>query len=162
MKEGEVRGYTAAGMGTIEGTEETRNAGDGGGYGLNVREVSGAIKQLNHFSTNRREFRMKLSARNQFQGNVVRINEGQAMAEVVVNVGTLEFVAAITKGVVKSGTRCERSSHRGGEGHRGHDRKMISWKQLIFPAGVPTMTPVGNVRSWLGCARELDRNLGHL
>lgn len=30
---------------------------------------------------------MKLSARNQFQGTVVRINEGQAMAEVVVKVG---------------------------------------------------------------------------
>ena len=45
---------------------------------------------------------MKLSARNQFQGNVVRINEGQAMAEVVVKVGTLEFVAAITEGSVKN------------------------------------------------------------
>jgi len=45
---------------------------------------------------------MKLSARNQFQGNVVRINEGQAMAEVVVKVGALEFVAAITEGSVKN------------------------------------------------------------
>ncbi len=45
---------------------------------------------------------MKLSARNQCQGNVVRINEGQAMAEVVVRVGTLEFVAAITEGSVKN------------------------------------------------------------
>jgi len=45
---------------------------------------------------------MKLSARNQFQGTVTRINEGQAMAEVTVKVGTLEFVAAITEGSVKS------------------------------------------------------------
>ena len=33
---------------------------------------------------------------------MVRINEGQAMAEVVVKVGTLEFVAAITEGSVKN------------------------------------------------------------
>ncbi|SLM49003.1 Molybdenum-pterin-binding protein 2 [Nitrospira japonica] len=45
---------------------------------------------------------MKLSARNQFQGTVVRITDGQAMAEVVVKVGQLEFVAAITEGSVKS------------------------------------------------------------
>ena len=44
---------------------------------------------------------MKLSARNQFQGSVTKINEGQAMAEVVVKVGSLEFVAAITEGSVK-------------------------------------------------------------
>ncbi|MBK9996638.1 MAG: TOBE domain-containing protein [Nitrospira sp.] len=45
---------------------------------------------------------MKLSARNQFQGQVVRITEGQAMAEVVVKVGSLEVVSAITEGSVKS------------------------------------------------------------
>ena len=45
---------------------------------------------------------MKLSARNQFQGQVVRITEGQAMAEVVVKVGNLEMVSAITEGSVKS------------------------------------------------------------
>ena len=45
---------------------------------------------------------MKLSTRNQFQGAVTRINEGQAMAEVTVKVGTLEFVAAITEGSVKN------------------------------------------------------------
>jgi molybdate transport system regulatory protein len=45
---------------------------------------------------------MKLSARNQFQGTVTRITEGQAMAEVTVKVGTLEFVAAITEGSVKN------------------------------------------------------------
>jgi molybdopterin-binding protein len=45
---------------------------------------------------------MKLSARNQFQGTVTRINEGQAMAEVTVKVGNLEFVAAITEGSVKN------------------------------------------------------------
>jgi len=44
---------------------------------------------------------MKLSARNQFQGTVMSIKEGQAMAEVVVKVGNLEFVAAITDGSVK-------------------------------------------------------------
>ncbi|MEX5213999.1 MAG: TOBE domain-containing protein [Nitrospiraceae bacterium] len=45
---------------------------------------------------------MKLSARNQFQGTVARITEGQAMAEVAVKVGNLEFVAAITEGSVKN------------------------------------------------------------
>ena len=45
---------------------------------------------------------MKLSARNQFQGTVTSIKEGQAMAEVVVKVGNMEFVAAITDGSVKS------------------------------------------------------------
>ena len=69
---------------------------------MSVRGMSGATSQLNHFSANRREQEMKLSARNQFQGTVARINEGQAMAEVVVKVGTLEFVAAITEGSVKN------------------------------------------------------------
>ncbi|MBI3356887.1 MAG: TOBE domain-containing protein [Nitrospirae bacterium] len=45
---------------------------------------------------------MKLSARNQFQGTVTRITEGQAMAEVTVKVGAIEFVAAITEGSVKN------------------------------------------------------------
>jgi molybdopterin-binding protein len=45
---------------------------------------------------------MKLSARNQFQGTVTKITEGQAMAEVTVKVGNLEFVAAITDGSVKN------------------------------------------------------------
>lgn len=45
---------------------------------------------------------MKLSARNQFQGTVTRITEGQAMAEVTVKVGSLEFVAGITEGSVKN------------------------------------------------------------
>ena len=45
---------------------------------------------------------MKLSARNQFQGTVTKITAGQAMAEVTVKVGTLEFVPAITEGSVKS------------------------------------------------------------
>ena len=45
---------------------------------------------------------MKLSARNQFQGQVVRITDGQAMAQVVVKVGNLEVVSAITEGSVKS------------------------------------------------------------
>lgn len=45
---------------------------------------------------------MKLSARNQLQGTVTTITEGQAMAEVVVKVGALEIVAAITEGSVKT------------------------------------------------------------
>ncbi len=45
---------------------------------------------------------MKLSARNQFQGTVTRITDGQAMAEVTVKIGTLEFVSAITEGSVKN------------------------------------------------------------
>ncbi|HZC80842.1 MAG TPA: TOBE domain-containing protein [Nitrospiraceae bacterium] len=35
-------------------------------------------------------------------GNVTKINEGQAMAEVIVKVGNLEFVAAITEGSIKN------------------------------------------------------------
>lgn len=45
---------------------------------------------------------MKLSARNQFQGTVTHITQGQAMAEITVQVGNLEFVAAITAGSVKN------------------------------------------------------------
>lgn len=45
---------------------------------------------------------MRLSARNQFQGTVSNITQGQAMAEVTVKVGNLEFVAAITEGSVKN------------------------------------------------------------
>lgn len=45
---------------------------------------------------------MKMSARNQLQGTISRITEGQAMAEVTVKIGTLEFVSAITEGSVKN------------------------------------------------------------
>jgi len=45
---------------------------------------------------------MKFSARNQFEGTVTNITQGQAMAEVTVKVGNLQFVAAITEGSVKS------------------------------------------------------------
>ena len=45
---------------------------------------------------------MKLSARNQFQGTVTHIAQGQAMAEVTVKVGNLEVVAAITEVSVKT------------------------------------------------------------
>jgi molybdopterin-binding protein len=45
---------------------------------------------------------MKLSARNQFQGTVTQITQGQAMAEVTIKVGNLEFVSAITEGSVKN------------------------------------------------------------
>jgi molybdopterin-binding protein len=49
-----------------------------------------------------KEVQMKLSARNQFEGTVTNITQGQAMAEVTVKVGNLQFVAAITEGSVKS------------------------------------------------------------
>jgi molybdopterin-binding protein len=39
-----------------------------------------------------------LSARNQFQGTVKSVKLGNVMAEVVVTVGNLEFVSAITRG----------------------------------------------------------------
>ena len=45
---------------------------------------------------------MKLSARNQFEGTVTNITQGQAMAEVTVKVGNIQFVSAITEGSVKS------------------------------------------------------------
>jgi molybdopterin-binding protein len=45
---------------------------------------------------------MKLSARNQFEGTVTNITQGEAMAEVTVKIGTLQFVSAITEGSVKS------------------------------------------------------------
>ena len=43
-----------------------------------------------------------LSARNQFAGTVKSIKLGNVMAEIVVAVGELEFVAAITRGSVES------------------------------------------------------------
>lgn len=45
---------------------------------------------------------MKLSARNQFQGSITGIKEGNVMSEVTVKVGSIEFVAAITTGSVKA------------------------------------------------------------
>lgn len=43
-----------------------------------------------------------LSARNQFKGKITSIVLGNVMAEVVVEAGGLEFVAAITRGSVES------------------------------------------------------------
>jgi molybdopterin-binding protein len=43
-----------------------------------------------------------LSARNQFQGTIKSVKLGTVMAEVVVSVGSLEFVAAITRGSAES------------------------------------------------------------
>ena len=64
---------------------------------------------------------MKLSARNQFQGTVTKITEGQAMAEVTVKVGNLDFVAAITEGSVKSmGLKVN------GQSHGSDDRKVVA------------------------------------
>ena len=51
---------------------------------------------------------MRFSARNQFQGTVTRITEGEAMAEISVKVGNLEFIAAITEGSVKNMTKEKR------------------------------------------------------
>jgi len=39
-----------------------------------------------------------LSARNQFKGTIKSVHLGEVMAEVVVSVGELEFVSAITRG----------------------------------------------------------------
>jgi molybdopterin-binding protein len=39
-----------------------------------------------------------LSARNQFQGTIQAVKLGNVMAEVVVKVGSLEIVSAITRG----------------------------------------------------------------
>jgi len=41
-----------------------------------------------------------LSARNQFAGTVKAVKLGNVMAEIVVQVGNLEFVSAITRGSV--------------------------------------------------------------
>lgn len=43
-----------------------------------------------------------LSARNQFQGTIKSVKLGTVMAEVIVAVGSLEFVAAITRGSAES------------------------------------------------------------
>jgi len=43
-----------------------------------------------------------LSARNQFQGTIKNVKLGNIMAEVVVTVGSLEFVSAITRGSAES------------------------------------------------------------
>lgn len=43
-----------------------------------------------------------LSARNQFKGAVKSIKLGNVMAEVVIQVGSLEVVAAITRGSVET------------------------------------------------------------
>jgi molybdopterin-binding protein len=41
-----------------------------------------------------------LSARNQFKGTVKEVKLGNVMAEIVISVGTLEIVSAITRGSV--------------------------------------------------------------
>lgn len=43
-----------------------------------------------------------LSARNQFQGKIKSVKLGTVMAEVVVTVGSIELVAAITRGSAES------------------------------------------------------------
>jgi molybdopterin-binding protein len=43
-----------------------------------------------------------ISARNQFKGTVKSIKLGNVMAEVVVTVGNIEVVAAITRGSVEA------------------------------------------------------------
>jgi molybdopterin-binding protein len=43
-----------------------------------------------------------LSARNQFEGTVKSVKVGGVMAEVVVAVGNIEFVSAITRGSAES------------------------------------------------------------
>ena len=46
--------------------------------------------------------RMEISARNQLTGTVKNVTTGTVMAEVVVDVGGQEIVAAITRGSVES------------------------------------------------------------
>jgi molybdopterin-binding protein len=43
-----------------------------------------------------------LSARNQFKGTVKSVKLGEVMAEVVISVGDLEIVSAITRGSAES------------------------------------------------------------
>ncbi len=75
---------------------------------------------------------MKLSARNQFQGTVTKITEGQAMAEVVVKVGNLEVVSAITEGSVKRmGINVGRCRHGCGEGDRRPRRKIVFCRLVV-------------------------------
>ncbi len=45
---------------------------------------------------------MEISARNQFKGTVKSVTTGTVMAEVVVDAGGQEIVAAITRGGVES------------------------------------------------------------
>jgi len=45
---------------------------------------------------------LMLSARNQFEGTVKSVKLGNVMAEVVVAVGNIEFVSAITRGSAES------------------------------------------------------------
>ncbi len=42
-----------------------------------------------------------LSARNQFKGTVKDVKLGNVMAEVVISVGSIEIVSAITRGAVE-------------------------------------------------------------
>jgi molybdopterin-binding protein len=58
--------------------------------------LSIAHLELLELLRNRREIAM-LSARNQFEGTIKSVKLGGVMAEVVVSVGNLEFVSAITK-----------------------------------------------------------------
>jgi len=43
-----------------------------------------------------------LSARNQFEGTITAITKGAVMAEVVIQVGDIEIVAAITRASVEN------------------------------------------------------------
>jgi len=74
---------------------------------MDPRGFSSGLINLRHKPE---EDAMKLSARNQFQGTVSRITEGQAMAEVAVKVGNLECIAAITEGSVTLRSRSAAAS----------------------------------------------------
>jgi molybdopterin-binding protein len=54
------------------------------------------------FAGSSKEADMPISARNQLQGTVQAISLGQVMAEVVIDVGGQEVVAAITRHSVES------------------------------------------------------------
>jgi molybdopterin-binding protein len=53
---------------------------------------------------------MKLSARNQLKGTVKSVTIGDLMAEVTVNVGTVDIVAAITRASAEALALAEGSS----------------------------------------------------
>lgn len=63
-----------------------------------------------------------LSARNQFKGKVKSVKLGNIMAEVVVTVGKVEIVAAITRGSAESlRLKAGEPRHGGHQGDRGAD-----------------------------------------
>ncbi len=74
-----------------------------------------------------------LSARNQLPGTIKSIKLGTVMAEVVVDVAGVEVVAAISGSVESLGLKVGDEVHRGGQGHRGHDREGLTGRTSMLP-----------------------------